>query len=81
MKLRELINVCCQNLLHAQDFQKRAYDKGVKPWSYVMGEKVWLNNKHIKIKKNQKLKVKFFRPFRMLHQVGKQAYKMKLSAR
>ena len=24
------MNVYCQNLLHAQDFQKQAHDKGIK---------------------------------------------------
>ena len=71
MELRELMNVCCQNLLHAQDFQKRAHDKGVKPRSYAPGEKVWLNSKHIKTKQNRKLEAKFFRPFRVLYPIGK----------
>ena len=52
MKLRELMNVCCQNFLHVQDFQKQAHDKWVKPQSYALGEKVWFNSKHIKTKKN-----------------------------
>ncbi len=26
-ELRELIEVCCQNLFHAQELQKRAHDK------------------------------------------------------
>ncbi len=39
-ELRELMEVCCQNLLHAQDLQKRVYDKGVKSRSYAPGEKV-----------------------------------------
>ncbi len=29
-ELRELMEVCCQKLLHAQELQKRAHDKGVK---------------------------------------------------
>ncbi len=29
-EMRELMEVCCQNLLHAQKLQKRAHDKGVK---------------------------------------------------
>ncbi len=29
-ELRELIEVCCQNLLHTQELQKRAHDKGIK---------------------------------------------------
>ncbi len=38
--LKELMEVCCQNLLHAQELQKRAYDKGVKSCSYTPREKV-----------------------------------------
>ena len=37
-----------------------------------------LNSKYIKIKHNQKLEVKFFGPFRVLHPVGSQAYKLEL---
>ena len=39
-ELKKLIEVCCQNLLHAQELQKRAHDKGVKSRSYAPGEKV-----------------------------------------
>lgn len=63
MELRELINICRQNLLHAQDLQKQTYDKGVKLWKYALIEKIWLNSKHIKIKPNWKLEVKFFELF------------------
>ncbi len=77
-ELRELIEVCYQNLLHAQELQKRAHDKGVKSQSYTPGEKVWLNSKYIKTMRNKKLESKFFGPFRVLHAVGKQAYKLKL---
>ena len=63
IELRELLNVSRQNLLHAQDFQKRAHDKGQKPQSYVPDEKVWLNSKYIKNKRNRKLEAKVFRPF------------------
>ena len=49
-----------KNLHHAQEFQKRAYNKGVKPRSYVPSDKVWLNSKYIKIKQNRKLEAKFF---------------------
>ena len=34
-ELRELIDICQQNLLYAQKLQKNAYNKGVKPQSYV----------------------------------------------
>ena len=29
-ELRELIEVCCQNLLYVQELQKRAHDKRIK---------------------------------------------------
>ena len=77
-ELRELMIVCRENLYHAQELQKRAYDKGVKSWSYAPGKKVWLNSKYIKTKCNRKLEAKFFRPFQVLHPVGKQAYKLEL---
>ena len=44
-ELKELIIVCQENLYHAQKLQKRAHNKGVKPRSYVLGDKVWLNSK------------------------------------
>ena len=77
-ELRELIVICRENLHHAQKLQKRAHDKGVKPRSYAPGEKVWLNSKFIKTKRNRKLEAKFFGPFRVLYPVGKQAYKLEL---
>ena len=70
-ELRELINIYYQNLLHAQDLQKQVHDKGVKLQNYALSKKVWLNSKYIKTKKNQKLKAKFFGPFRVFHLVGK----------
>ena len=88
-KLRELMIVCRENLQHAQELQKQAHDKGVKPKSYAAGDKIWLNSKYIKTKQNRKLeaktkqnrklKAKFFGPFLVLHLVGKQAYKLELS--
>ena len=78
VKLRELMTVCRKNLYHAQELQKRAHNKGVKPKSYIPGDKIWLNSKYIKTKQNRKLEAKFFGPFRVLHPVGKQAYKLEL---
>ena len=77
-KLREQMIVCQKNLYYAPKLQKRAYNKGVKPRSYVSNNKVWLNSKYIKIKQNRKLKARFFRPFKILHLVGKQVYKLQL---
>ena len=70
--------VCQQNLHHAQELQKQAHDKGVKPQSYAPGDKVWLSSKHLRTKRNCKLEAKFLGPFRVLHPVGKQAYKLEL---
>ena len=70
--------VCRKNLYYAQELQKRAHDKGVKPRSYAPGKKVWLNSKFIKTKRNRKLEAKFFRLFRVFHPIEKQAYKLKL---
>ena len=70
-----------ENLCHTPEFPKRARDRGVKPRSYAPGDKVWLNSKYIKIKRNRKLEAKFFGPFRVLHPVGpgrEQAYKLEL---
>ncbi len=80
-ELRELMEVGCQNLLYAQELQKKAHDKGVKSRSYAPGEKVWLNSKYIKMKRNKKLESKFFKPFRVLYIVEKQAYKLELPAK
>ena len=77
-ELRKLMIVCQENLYHAQKLQKRAYDKGVKPRSYAPSDKIWLNSKYIKTKQNRKLEAKFFLLFRVLHLVGKQAYKLEL---
>ena len=78
IKLRELMIVCQKNLYHAQELQKQAHNKGVKPRSYAPGKKVWLNSKYIKTKHNWKFKAKFFEPFRVLYLVGKQVYKLEL---
>ena len=70
-----------ENLQHAQELQKRAHDKGTKLRSYVSSEKVWLNSKYIKIKRNRKLEAKFFGHFRVLHLVDSQAYKLEVPKR
>ena len=75
------MTVCQKNLHHTQNFQKQAHNKGVKPRTYVLDDKVWLNNKYIKTKYKRKLEVKFFGPFRVLYPIGKQAYKLKLPKR
>ena len=76
--LGELMVMCRENLQYTQDFQKRVYNKGTKPRSFAPSNKVWLNSKYIKTKRNWKLEAKFFGPFRVLHPLKKQVYKLKL---
>ena len=75
-ELRNLMAACQQNFHHAQELQKQAHDKGVKPQSYAPSDEVWLSSKHLKTKRNCKLEAKFFGFFQVLHPVGKQAYKV-----
>ena len=70
-ELRELMFVYRENLDYTQELQKQANNKGVKSKSYAPGDKVWLNSKYIKTKRNRKLEAKFFGPFWVLHPVGK----------
>ena len=53
----------------------------MKPRSYALGDRVWLNSKYIKTKQNWKLETKFFGPLGVLHPVKKQAYKLELSTK
>ena len=62
-ELQNLIAVYQQNFYHAQKLQKQAHNKKVKPQSYILGNKVWLNSKHLKTNQNYKLKTKFFSLF------------------
>ena len=78
-KIKQLMIVCQKMLDNISELQKQAYDKRVKPWSYVPGNRVWLNSKYIRTKINHKLKPKFFDPFLVLYPVGKQDYKLDLS--
>ena len=77
-KLTELMIVCRENLYHAQELQKWAHNKKVKPWSYASNKKVWLNSKFIKIKRNHNLETKFLGLFRVLYPIGEQVYNLKL---
>ena len=77
-ELKELMTSCQENLRQAQELEKRAHNQGIKPRSYVLGDKVWLNSKYIKTKQNCKLESKFFSPFQVLYPVENQTYKLEL---
>ena len=64
-----------------QKLQKQYHNKHVKPKSYTLGKKVWLNSKYIKIRQNCKLETKIFGSFRVLYSVGKYVYKFELPKR
>ena len=55
VELQNQMTIYQKNLYHAQKLQKQAHNRGVKPKSYTADDKVWLNNKYIKTKRNQKL--------------------------
>ena len=40
VELRKLIIICQKNLYHAQEFQKQAHDKDVKPRNYTSSDKI-----------------------------------------
>lgn len=67
-----------KNLYHIKKLQKKAYNKAIKPKSYIPGNKVWLNNRYIKTKQNCKLEAKFFGIFQVFYLVKNQADKLKL---
>lgn len=73
--------IFCQNLFYIEKLEKRTNDKSMKPWWYLLKEKVWFNSLYIKIKHNQNLEAKFFNSFKVLYSVKKQVYKLKLLAK
>lgn len=76
--LRDLLVELRNNLLKAQENQAKYHNKTVKERCYAPGEKVWLNSRHIKTKRNKKLEHKFLGPFEVLRPIGTQAYELKL---
>ena len=59
-KFQDLIVIYQFNFYYTQKLPKHIHNKGNKYNSYVLGEKSWLNSKYFKIKRNSKLKAKFF---------------------
>lgn len=62
-ELRQLTAVLQETLKQAQSDQARFKDKRSKPRTYKIGEKVFLNGKNIRTKRNNKLEWKMFGPF------------------
>ncbi len=66
------------NLTEPQELQALYHNKHGRERTYWPGDSVWLSGKHIKIKKNLKIKHKYLGPFEILEAVRKQAYKLQL---
>lgn len=61
-------NLLIKSLLYLK-ITKKAYNKKVKTKSYTNSQKIWLNSKLIKNKKNYKLETNFFQLFYVLYVV------------
>lgn len=68
-----------KNFHYFSKFQKRANSKNVKLKSYAFVDKIWINYKYFKIKKNQRLKFIFFGSFLIFYSVEKWVYKIQFS--
>ena len=79
--LDNLMEVCNEALLAAQQHQKTFVDKHSKPIQFAVGDYVWLRGKNIRTKRNRKLEWKAFGPFEILKKHGDQAYKLDLPKR
>ena len=79
--LIELLRVLKDNLLVAQQQQTMYKNERTKSMSYNVENYVNLNGKNIKIKRNKKLKWKFFESFQILETIENQAYRLDLFKR
>ena len=60
-------------------YSLKHYDKKHTPWTFSVGDKVWLNGKNIKtVQPSKKLDYKYFGPFVVLKSIKKQAYRLDL---
>ena len=60
-------------------YASKHYDKKHIPWTFSIGDKVWLNGKNIKmVQSSKKLDYKYFRPFVIFKLIRKQAYQLDL---
>ena len=68
-----------RSLIRAQEYQKKYYDKGWQDTMFEPGQKVWLCVKNIFIKRpSWKLDWLCYEPYRILEELGNQAYKLEL---
>lgn len=79
-ELCQLTSVLRESLQRAQNDQAKFKDKRTKPRTYKVGEKVYLNGKNIRTKRNNKLEWNMFGPFEIADVKGSQAYQLTLPA-
>ena len=60
-------------------YTSKHYDKKHTPWTFSVGDKVWLNGKNIKtVWPSKKLDYKYFGSFMVLKPIEKQIYQLDL---
>ena len=80
-KLIELIKILKTNLTHVQKQQFKYKNVKIKLKHFDVNSYVNVNDKNIRIKRNKKLKWKFFESFKMLNIVENQTYRIDISKR
>ncbi len=73
-----LIGVCKDAILAAQQSQEEYANRHRKSRDYKVGDRVWLNTKYIRTKRNRKLEFKHFGPFLITDVIGSQSYRLEL---
>ena len=68
-RIRKLLEAKWQTTLA---YALKHYDKKHTPWTFSVGDKIWLNDKNIKtVQPSKKLDYKYFRLFVILKPIGK----------
>ena len=80
-KLIELIKILKTNLTHVQKQQIKYKNVKIKLKHFDVNNYVNVNDKNIRIKRNKKLKWKFFESFKMLNMIENQTYRIDISKR
>ena len=80
-ELAELMNVLKTNLAYAQEQQAKYKDARTKAQKFKVGSYVNVNGKNIRTKRNKKLEWKSFGPFKVLKEIGDQAYRIDIPKR
>jgi len=79
-ELHQVQEACKENMLHASQRYRKYADRFRGPTPHFeIGQKVWLNAKHVKtIRPTKKLDDKKIGPFEIIQKIGTHAYKLQL---